>query len=163
MKVSANISRFDLLMMNLNALKSPSTLGWILAVYVFITYPMVFGENKTCCEIEVALLYGLKTTLILFFIFWGLITFISIVFLSSSGGILGNHTFTIFPDHFVEETDVNTTTTNWSGIKSIQKTRAAIYVRIAWHSMHIIPKSSFSSPSEFDEFYNKLIEYHKGT
>lgn len=156
MKISTNITRKDLIIMHLGTFISWSSLIWIVALYAFITYPLLFDKNKVFCVTQDSLLYGLKTT---FFLYFGFGAFFAIISIFFSNEVLGNHIYTISPDHFTSESDINTTTTKWPGIKKIRKTKFSIYINTTWYLMHIIPISAFNSKNDFDSFYEKLTEY----
>jgi hypothetical protein len=156
MIIQVNITRVDLLKMNVGQLFSWPTIPWIGFLFIVVSYPMLFGNNRSPHELWIVLLSCLITTIAIFLGFWVFIVAYSIFAMSRGRGVLGQHSFSINPDSFIEETPTNTTRTLWKGIYSLKKTRAGIYVKIAPHLVHIIPKNSFKNDAEYNQFFDAL-------
>jgi len=72
------------------------------------------------------------------------------------GGILGKHIFKIENEGIREITEYNDSLLKWEGIKSIETTNKHIFIFVDKHMAHIIPKSSFESDEECNNFLNIL-------
>lgn len=76
---------------------------------------------------------------------------------TSKPGILGEHIISISPEGIRERTLINDGIIIWAGIKKISTNKKYIYIFIDNMMGHIIPKESFSTKEEADEFLNTAL------
>jgi len=76
-------------------------------------------------------------------------------------GLLGKHIIEISEEGIRESTSVNTGLQTWNGVLSVEQDKEYIYVFLDSMIAHIIPKRSFESIVEANQFYNKAIQYWK--
>ncbi len=74
-------------------------------------------------------------------------------------GFLGKHVIEIRSDGLSETTSVNEGLHLWKGIRSIHQNEKYIFIFIDNLMAHIIPKRSFSSLKDAEDFYNLAIKY----
>ena len=159
MKVVTDIQRSDLFRVHLHFL--PRLKGnWLfvatiaLAVIAYAAYSSSgpFTGKKLGIAVFSGLVGGLAGLLIA-----TTVNFLGILRASTKqAGVLGNHEYEIKPDGLFESTSANEQLCKWSGIAAIEKTSSFILIRINDYLIHIIPKRSFSSEPEYEEFFRKL-------
>lgn len=76
-------------------------------------------------------------------------------------GLLGEHIIEISEEGIRESTSVNTGFNIWNGVHGIDQDKDYIYIFLDSMLAHIIPKKSFQSMVEANEFYNKTVHYWK--
>ena len=76
-------------------------------------------------------------------------------------GILCEHTITIDPDGLTELTPVNQSMHYWRGIYRVDSTSEHIFIYIQQNQAHTIPRRSFSSPEQADQFFRTASDYHQ--
>lgn len=106
--------------------------------------------------------------LVLFFLVWmGIASFLQPRILRRSirdlaqrevenRGVLGKHSLTLDEAGIEEETAVNKTFTKYEGVNRLDETGELLLVFISASAAHIIPKRTFPSEREKDEFWNFL-------
>ncbi len=67
--------------------------------------------------------------------------------------LLTEHAITLADGSFVEETAYNKTDCKWSGVQKLARTRSHIFIYIAQHMAHVIPRRVFRDNHEWDSFY----------
>lgn len=159
MRVVTDIQKSDLLRLHLHYL--PRLKGnWIfvgaiaLAVIAWAVYTSAspFTAKKLGIAIFSGLVGGLAGLLIT-----TTINFLAILATSSKkAGVLGHHEYEIRSDGLFERTTANEQLSKWSGIAEIQRTASFIYVSINGYLFHIIPRRSFASAQQYDEFFAQL-------
>lgn len=77
----------------------------------------------------------------------------------NKAGLLGEHIIEIDEKGVRETTSVNDGFTLWEGIDKVVQDKNYIYIFFDSILAHIIPKLSFKSINEANEFYNKSVEY----
>jgi YcxB-like protein len=76
-------------------------------------------------------------------------------------GILGEHTITLTPDALHERTAVNDTKAAWRGIFRVAATPQHIFIFTQPNAAHVIPRRSFASPSDSEQFLTTARMYHE--
>lgn len=154
MVVTTRISRWDLLTVNLLvAPRQPVT--WIS-----------FGFVVTLVGINFVADQGLPTTPRAFFVLFFAIACAAMVFvsvmlllilgfalLSPSHGILGEHVYSVQSDGVREQTAANDTLIKWGGAQDLVRTSTFILIRVAPALFHALPRRSFTSQAEFEQFW----------
>lgn len=157
MSVTTRISRWDLLTFNL--LVTPRVgATWIL-----------FGVVATVVCVTSVVTQGLPTTPRAVFVLFVSIAFAAIAFavllllfilgfvlLSPGQGLLGEHVYSVEADGVREQTSANDTLIKWGGAQELVRTSAFILIRIAPALFHVLPRRSFTSQVEFDEFWQRI-------
>ena len=67
--------------------------------------------------------------------------------------LLTEHTLRLAEDQFYHETPFAKTELKWSILQKLHRTRQYIFLYVAQHSAHVIPRRAFSSDEEWDAFY----------
>lgn len=155
MKVTTNIRRVDLVYFNLMLLprlrSTYVSIGVIaLAVALFVLWQN--GVDATVRNWKIVVMASLVGGIGGMFV--GLvISLIFILFTSSqSNGILGAHEYEITSNGLFEKTDANEGLNKWAGIQEIRKVGPFLLFKISGYLFHVLPKRSFASEKEFQEF-----------
>jgi hypothetical protein len=67
--------------------------------------------------------------------------------------VLTDHRFALAPESFVDETAYSKTEFKWSAVQKLARTRRYIFVYVAQHAAHVIPKRAFQDDAEWNAFY----------
>jgi uncharacterized membrane protein len=159
MRVIAEIRRSDLLRLNLHFL--PRRKGnWIFVgaiAVAAVAWAIYSGAGPlTAKKLAIAIFSGLIGGLAGLLIATT-INFLSILASSSlKTGVLGRHEFEIRSDGLFERTVANEQLSKWSGIAAVEDVNSFIYVKINGYLFHIIPRRSFATATEYDEFFTAL-------
>ena len=162
MKVTTNIKKLDLIKFNLSLLpRMRSTYITILIIacltFLFIAWNKGLPNtpNKLTIHLVISAIGGLSGML-----FGVAFNMIMILLMSSkNNGILGKHTYTLLPEGLHEETIANEGLNKWHGVISIKPAGSYLLIQIAACLFHIIPKKSFDSSEQFEEFTSKAISF----
>ncbi|WP_227431150.1 YcxB family protein [Psychrobacter sp. I-STPA6b] len=167
MKVTVNITHWDLVKAQFIALNTKTFKISILIIFIFNFLYFIMQLNisiKLILAVCLAILYSLIVTVSCIMV--GIIFTLIFGFLYAyiKKGVLGQHIYTIFSQGIREKTEVNNTIYHYSEIKKIQTSSKLliIHVPLSFYiikAIHIIPKSSFNNEQEFDEFYKKIQGY----
>ena len=160
MQVELDVTRRDIVWLNVTKLfRLKPNLNLLVIILLGVSF---FAWRKSVWS-------GVEIDWILVFIsslaaFLG-IFLISLVFMllgsTAKSGVVGLHKFTIEDAGLREQTSANDTLNYWSGIKKIEKTRAAINVQINPWLFYVMPRRAFGSNEKFDAFFDALVSRHK--
>jgi hypothetical protein len=67
--------------------------------------------------------------------------------------VLTDHTIILGDDSFVEQTEFNRNEQTWTGVQKLARTSNYIFIYIAQHMAHVIPRRAFTSDAEWDAFF----------
>lgn len=67
--------------------------------------------------------------------------------------LLTEHVLTLSDECLVEETVYNKTELKWPGVQKLTRTRGHIFIYVAQHAAHAVPRRAFRDDSEWDAFY----------
>lgn len=162
MKVTTNIKKLDLIKFNLSLLpRMRSTYVTILIIacltFLFITLNKGLPNSPSKLTIHLAssaiggisgMLLGVAFNMIMI-----------LLMSSKNNGILGKHTYTLLPEGLHEETIANEGLNKWHGVISIKPAGSYLLIQIAACLFHIIPKKSFDSSEQFEEFTSQAISF----
>ncbi|MDD1793269.1 YcxB family protein [Enterovibrio sp. ZSDZ42] len=159
MEIRVNITKLDLFWMNSQAyISSPGARN--IAIYAWLAMAGVFfykgGFNASVDEILYRLTVFLGWAVLVYGFFYVLSTLAVLGSASKNYGQLGDHTYEVTDTGFIESTDVNETVTKWEGIYELVKTKRYLYIKTAPLLVYVIPLRSFSTETEFNEFYSKV-------
>ncbi len=162
MKVTANIKKLDLIKFNLSLLprmRSTYITILIIACLTFLFIAWNKGLPNTPSKLTIHLVssaIGGLSGMLLGVAF----NMIMILLMSAkNNGILGKHTYTLLPEGLHEETIANEGLNKWHGVISINPTGSYLLIQIATCLFHIIPKKSFDSSEQFEEFTSQAISF----
>ena len=74
-------------------------------------------------------------------------------------GVLGMHEFSLAATGLAETTAVNESHYAWAGVTEVVKLRHCMLVRIKGSGIYVIPRRAFSSPAEFDTFFEQAASW----
>lgn len=152
MEIRTNIRRLDLFSMNAYFLpRSPTLYAFWAIVWLAIAVSMLLEQERTNSSIAIILGSGLASALI-YLAF--LVTFLGIspLFMSRSNSPLGEHLIRLEAEGIWEESAHGSMFTSWSGVNTVHKSRAAIYIRISAGLAYIVPARSFASHQDYESF-----------
>jgi hypothetical protein len=64
--------------------------------------------------------------------------------------LLPEHTITLADASFTEETAYNKTDHKWSGVQKLARTRRHIFIYVAQHAAHVVPRRAFRDDAEWE-------------
>ncbi len=157
------VSRWDVLKVSL--LITPRLASTWVTVGIVATVPCVLGIARR----------GFPTTLRASFVEFAAFALVAIamlslmllfitgfVLLSPGHGILGEHVYSVESDGVREQTVANDTLIKWGGAQNLVRTSTFILIRIAPALFHLVPRRSFSSQAEYDEFWEGIQALERG-
>ncbi|MDE1465566.1 YcxB family protein [Spartinivicinus poritis] len=160
--VTTDIKRLDLIRFNLAViprLKSTYMTVLVLTLFVFAYFCWKYGFLNSLSVWKVTVpsavgggLFGTLCGVI--------ISTVSILLMSSSKkGVLGKHEYSLSSKGLYEKTVVNESLSKWDGITKVQIVGPYLLFQITGYLFHIVPKHSFDSVDEFNEFASLAAEY----
>jgi hypothetical protein len=160
MNVTVNITRGDLLLVSLYMLpRARSNFVFMAVLGVGIFAFLLFREHHISGRVvwvaAVASVGGAIGGLLGGFT---VSTLIMLLTVGNKSGVLGTHEYTLSAAGLHESTTANESINKWSGIYSIAKLRRYMLVRINNYLVHIVPRRSFATAAEFEEFQSRAIE-----
>ncbi len=156
MKVTTDLTRKDLLQFNLSIFyklkANHKALGYII-FFSFMFNLWLYGVPNCLKDWLINIFVSVTVGLIAMLV--GVIISFCIILASSkkSNGILGEHHYEIDEKGLHEKTTANEGTSLWGGIEEIKVVKSFLLFRISSYLFHIIPKRSFSSEQQFNQFY----------
>lgn len=154
MQVSADISRWDLLIFNLYMLPR-IRMWWILlaAVTAMNFYPILTNADWSDVSfIAFAALYSAFLAAIVIAVMFSLLLAYALFNATDRNGQLGTHVFTLRKDDLHEQTQFNEALHRWQGVSSIIVLKHCLYFRLSWYLFHIVPVRAFTSHADFERF-----------
>lgn len=79
-------------------------------------------------------------------------------FPSKNGSVLGKRKYSITDEGLLEETSTTSSMQKWEGIKSVEENRDLIFLFTDKIAAYFIPKRSFSSAEEMEQFIKVVKE-----
>ncbi len=76
-------------------------------------------------------------------------------------GTFGQHTLKLSQDGVVETTEVGETRASWAGIERVAENETYIFIYLSSTSAHVIPKRSFASATQAEQFYQLAQDYYR--
>src|SRR5262245_43297082 len=67
--------------------------------------------------------------------------------------LFAEHTITLGEDSFTEETPYKKTEQKWAIVQKLARTKSYIFIYVAQHEAHIVPRRAFRDDAEWDAFY----------
>lgn len=162
MKVTTNIGKLDLIKFNMSVLpRMRSTYITILVIasltFLYITWNKGLPENSRELVIH---LVSSAIGGVLGMLFGVLFNMLTIILMSSAkNGVLGEHSYTLLPEGLIEKTSANESLNKWHGVVSVKPAGSYLLIQVAACLFHVIPKRSFDSSEQFEEFTSQAIAY----
>lgn len=159
MKIEANITKKDLV--NLSCFFFPRSRGtWIyfaalfLGMFLFLSYKndFTFSSRSMFIGILSSFIGASIATLVAWLWNLGCILLMS----NAKSGVLGKHEYVITVEGLSERTNANESLIKWSGIDEVRVNKKYILVRINQYLFYMMPRRSFNSSAEFEEFGNVI-------
>lgn len=167
MKITTNHSRLEHFYLQLYLIPRSKAV-WIMGflLWAILFFPTLSGRELSgdmvctfCTLLSVFIVSSIGTTLIMLALcVIGLV--VSVFSVGFLPGVLGEHNFDLREDGLFETTGVNETLTKWKAIRSIKHYKKYIMVWIG-AGFYSIPKKSFDSPEQYEEFGIQLIKSWK--
>lgn len=162
MKVITNIGKLDLIKFNISVIpKMRSTYITILAIasltFLYITWKKGLPENSS--ELVIHLISSAIGGLLGMFFGIAFNTATILLMSSAKNGVLGEHTYTLLPEGINEKTTANETMNKWHGVVCVKPAGSYLLIQVAACLFHVIPKQSFETPEQFEEFKSQAMAY----
>jgi len=165
MKIAAYLSRKDILRMNLYLLPRMRA-NWIFLAVIWILFVATeiyqIGIPK---NVSLALLCLLCSIVGAILVTSGLLLLgiLMTILHPLTSDVIGNHEYEITEQGFLERDKSAETLSFWPGIKAIILAGPYIYVRMNALMFAIIPRHSFATEHEFENYYQTLIQHWRTT
>ena len=162
MRVDANITRMDLVRINL-LLWPHVRFNW---VYLTILFVIGFVASMKVSDTENFLPFLLGLSIIIasvIAISISAATFLFCLTLSILGASertgLGHHLYEIIEDGLKETTRINSELSKWESFQKVWNFKSYIVLKKHWAALHIFPLRCFDSRQQFEAFYAALVEH----
>jgi hypothetical protein len=154
MQVSADISRWDLLIFNFYMLPRIKMWWWGLAGLTAMNlYPVLTNADwSDVSVIAFAAVYSVFLAGIVIVAGFSLLLAYALFNATDRNGQLGIHVFTLRKDGLHEQTRFNEALHRWPGVYSITVLKHWLYIRLSLYSYHIVPARAFTSHASFERF-----------
>jgi hypothetical protein len=76
---------------------------------------------------------------------------------------LTEHTIVLGEQIFTEETVYNKTEQKWTSVQKLARTRRYIFIYLAQHMAHVVPRRAFRDDAEWDAFYDYCSQRTQAT
>lgn len=164
MKITVEIKKSDMILFNLSILprlKSTYIGLLIISLFTFIAIYLEHGIPYSASDWGFTLLASAIGGVL--GIVFGFIISITYVILTSSSknGTLGKHEYTLSEEGLYEKTIANESLNKWAGISDINVVGNYLCFKISSYLYHILPKHSFESEMQFNEFVSLSKNYWK--
>jgi hypothetical protein len=165
MQVSADISRWDLLIFNFYMLPRIRMWWWGLAALTAMNlYPVLTNADwGNVSVIAFAAVYSVFLAAIVIVAGFSLLLAYALFNATDRNGQLGTHIFTLRKDGLLEQTRFNEALHRWQGVSSIVVLKHCLYIRLNWYLFHIVPARAFTSRTDFDRFSSLARELWSAT
>lgn len=160
MQVSTEISRSDLIWMNLYLLKDfrmilRVTLPIPIVVGFFFLLEFIFSRELPDIG---ATLAGFAPLMLIAPV---LILAMPLLVASKANGILGLRRYNFDDQGMYQYTKISEVLVKWPQIRSLRKTRRFLLAEISPNCFWIIPNRAFQTPLNADAFYTKAVAFWK--
>jgi hypothetical protein len=139
-------------------LHDPFTL-FLYALMFAITLWMSVGSvpPDTSAEASVVLVVLMEGEALIVVV--ALLTLLSVLSLVSRRNktVLTDHTLTLSDDGLAEQTPFNTTVHKWSAVQKVGRTKKHLFVYVAQHSAHVIPRRAVSTDAEWGALHEFIL------
>jgi hypothetical protein len=165
MQVRIDITRQDYWKMNKYGIMHNPIMGTLFflimmgAPILLLVKLLGYSADRTTIHIAASIITALIFGGLVDLVFYILLKILVMIMLSGKQGVLGEHLIEISEKGVYESTSVNEGLHFWKGVQSIKQDKRYIFIFIEPTMAHAIPKRSFSSPREADEFFNAAIAY----
>lgn len=162
MKVRTNISRRDLIKINL-FLWPKVRWNWVFLIIVFaiclvVAFTTLGTENiNTTGSVILLFFVAGVVTIATQAVGFALCIAINISMASQRTG-LGEHNYEITPEGLHETTSINSEFSKWASFDDLFRSRNYILLKKHWAALHIFPRRDFDSQQQFMDFFKTLSE-----
>lgn len=123
----------------------------LLALLSHSFYRALPSEAPVAAQIIVFAMFFLLAVAFLLILFFGSVALQ--VFSKENKTVTTEHRITLKEEGFREETPFNTTEHTWAAVQRLRRSRNYIFLYIAAHLAHVIPRRAFSTEEEWNAFY----------
>lgn len=160
MTVKININKNDLWNMNKYFILKRPLLRFLFIIEILIIPLAIINILKTSISyMIIGAVFGIIIDILVLLLMKALIMSLY----ANKKGVLGEHAIEISENGINESTSVNQGLHLWTGVYDVFESKHYIFIAIDKLQAHVIPKRSFNSDKEANEFYNKSIEYWKNS
>lgn len=160
MKVTVDITREDFwhlnkyAMLHLNKYK-----GYVIAYMVIIPIILFVAFQVLDMELVYSAVSAVVLGVLLDIYFFVRLKSKIMKLPEKKSGLLGEHIIELSEDGIKESTDVNESFSKWDGVHSVKRDKSHFYIFLNSMAGHIIPRRSFVSEDEAEQFYKKAVEW----
>jgi hypothetical protein len=155
MKINVEITKSDLIRLNLSLIpRMKSTYTTIVAIGIFVFGFLVWLKGFPDTRNHwIAITFGSVGGGIGGMLAGALISFITIALSGTkNNGVLGQHEYEITSEGLFERISANEGLNKWSGINELRISGSYALFQISGYLFHVIPRRSFGSEQNFNEF-----------
>lgn len=155
MKVSANITRRDLLVVSSKMrFRARAHLYFMLVLGCGIFAYQWFEDGFTSASaVAIAAFASAVGAAVGLFVGVLVNTACLLLMANERSGVLGMHHFSLSPVGLSEATDVNQSKHSWPGIRTVMQLRRYVVILNHAYAAHLIPRRAFASHEEFNAFF----------
>lgn len=125
--------------------------GLFFALMSFANYRALPSDGDTTAKVITFVLMEVFALLLLGGVF--LLTSVCALLSAKSKAMLTEHSITLEESGFTEETIYNKTEHKWAIVQKLPRTKRYLYIYIAPHMAHVVPRRAFPDETEWNAFY----------
>jgi hypothetical protein len=133
----------------------------IFAVFVLITLKSVVTSIPSDHSLGIRIFTGVFMEIVLLSVFTGVMTLVSILSMISKRNrtFHTDHTITLDESGLTEATPYNTSAYRWKAIQKVVQTRQHLFLFIAQHSAHVIPRRAVTSEDKWKNLHDTILTF----
>ncbi len=133
----------------------------IFAVFVLVTLKSVVTSIPSGYPLGVRIITGFLMEILLLSVFTGVMILISILNMISRRNqtFHTDHTITLEESGLTEATPYNTSVYKWKAIQNVVQTRQHLFLFIAQHMAHVIPRRAVTSEEEWSNLHDTILTF----
>ena len=134
--------------------RSPVVIGSYMvsfAMISFVTFQSLPKDGSIAAKVIVFVMFEIVAFGILAVVF-GFSTIVGMISRRNKT-LLTERTIALGEDGFISETPHSRSEMKWSIVQKLARTRSYIFIYVAQHSAHIVPRRAFQDAGEWDTFY----------
>ena len=136
--------------------------NWCLTICMSVNVTWIGAKWLPEGSSAFAKAFSLATLFLIFFVgLWVLVLALGalITLVSRNPGFFTQHSLTISPEGFVEETSINRTEHKWDGVLKVVRQPNYLLIYIASNQAHVIPRRAFQTQTEWESFCSSCEKF----